>query len=93
MIAIYLAGADPYADDKLGRLSVSKEGLAGRDRLVLEACRERDIPGRRYDGRRVRKRGRRHSRHPPRDDTLCSRYTGARKRLYLWITKIPIPST
>lgn len=43
-IAIYLAGADPYADDKLGRLSVSKAGLAERDRLVLETCRERGIP-------------------------------------------------
>lgn len=43
-MAIYLAGADPYADDKLGRLSVSKEGLAERDRLVLGACRERGIP-------------------------------------------------
>ncbi|MDQ4106812.1 MAG: histone deacetylase [Actinomycetota bacterium] len=43
-LAIYLAGADPFAGDKLGRLSVSKEGLAERDRLVLEACRERGIP-------------------------------------------------
>ena len=43
-MAIYLAGADPYADDKLGRLSVSKEALAERDRLVLETCRERGIP-------------------------------------------------
>src|SRR5918997_4803427 len=43
-LAIYLAGADPYVDDGLGRLSVSKEGLAERDRLVLEACRERGIP-------------------------------------------------
>ncbi len=43
-LAIYLAGADPYVDDRLGRLSVSKEGLAERDRLVLEACRERGIP-------------------------------------------------
>ncbi len=43
-LAIYLAGADPYAGDKLGRLSVSKEGLAERDRIVLEACRERGIP-------------------------------------------------
>jgi acetoin utilization deacetylase AcuC-like enzyme len=43
-LAIYLAGADPYEDDRLGRLSVSKEGLAERDRLVLESCRERDIP-------------------------------------------------
>lgn len=43
-LAIYLAGADPFEDDRLGRLSVSKEGLAERDRLVLEACRERGIP-------------------------------------------------
>ena len=43
-LAIYLAGADPFEDDKLGRLKVTKPGLAERDRLVLDACRERDIP-------------------------------------------------
>ena len=43
-LAIYLAGADPYEDDRLGRLSVSKQGLTERDRLVLESCRERGIP-------------------------------------------------
>jgi acetoin utilization deacetylase AcuC-like enzyme len=43
-LAIFLAGADPFEDDKLGRLSVTKSGLAERDRMVLEACRERDIP-------------------------------------------------
>jgi acetoin utilization deacetylase AcuC-like enzyme len=43
-LAIYLAGADPYEDDRLGRLAVSKEGLAERDSLVLESCRERGIP-------------------------------------------------
>src|SRR3712207_1700172 len=43
-LAIYLAGADPYEDDRLGRLCVSKEGLAERDRLVLATCRERNIP-------------------------------------------------
>ena len=43
-LAIYLAGADPFEDDRLGRLSVSKEGLAERDCLVLESCRERGIP-------------------------------------------------
>jgi acetoin utilization deacetylase AcuC-like enzyme len=43
-LAIYLAGADPYEDDRLGRLHISKEGLAERDRLVLESCRERGIP-------------------------------------------------
>jgi acetoin utilization deacetylase AcuC-like enzyme len=43
-LAIYLAGADPYENDRLSRLSVSKEGLTERDRLVLETCRERGIP-------------------------------------------------
>ncbi len=43
-LAIYLAGADPFEDDRLGRLSVTKRGLAERDCLVLEACRDRGIP-------------------------------------------------
>ena len=43
-LAIYLAGADPFEGDRLGRLSVTKSGLAGRDRIVLETCRERGIP-------------------------------------------------
>jgi acetoin utilization deacetylase AcuC-like enzyme len=43
-LAIYLAGADPFEGDRLGRLSVTKSGLAERDRIVLEACRERKIP-------------------------------------------------
>jgi acetoin utilization deacetylase AcuC-like enzyme len=43
-LAIYLAGADPFEGDRLGRLSVTKAGLAERDRLVLEACEERGIP-------------------------------------------------
>ncbi len=34
-LAIYLAGADPYRDERLGRLSLSKAGLAARARLVL----------------------------------------------------------
>jgi acetoin utilization deacetylase AcuC-like enzyme len=38
-IAFYLAGADPYEDDQLGGLALTKSGLRTRDRLVLEACR------------------------------------------------------
>ena len=37
-LAIYLAGADPYNDDRLGRLALSKQGLLSRDRMVFEAC-------------------------------------------------------
>jgi acetoin utilization deacetylase AcuC-like enzyme len=43
-LAIFLAGADPFEGDKLGRLSMTKEGLAARDRMVLEGCRRRGIP-------------------------------------------------
>ncbi len=43
-LVFYLAGADPLREDRLGRLSVSKEGLARRDRIVLGRCRERKIP-------------------------------------------------
>lgn len=32
---MYVAGADPYKDDKIGGLSLSKEGLKARDRFVF----------------------------------------------------------
>jgi acetoin utilization deacetylase AcuC-like enzyme len=43
-IAIYLAGADPYVGDRLGRLSLSKRGLATRDRRVLGTLRHHEVP-------------------------------------------------
>jgi acetoin utilization deacetylase AcuC-like enzyme len=43
-VAFYLAGADPYEGDSLGRLALSKAGLAARDRLVLERCRAAGLP-------------------------------------------------
>jgi acetoin utilization deacetylase AcuC-like enzyme len=43
-LAVYLAGADPWREDRFGRLGMSKEGLAERDRLVLTACREAGVP-------------------------------------------------
>src|SRR5215218_7741399 len=42
-LAVYLAGADAFEGDRLGRLSVTKADLAERDRIVLETCRERGI--------------------------------------------------
>ncbi|NBT13224.1 MAG: histone deacetylase [Planctomycetia bacterium] len=36
-LVIYIAGADPYVGDRLGRLALTKAGLAARDRLVLDA--------------------------------------------------------
>jgi acetoin utilization deacetylase AcuC-like enzyme len=43
-IAFYIAGADPFEHDRLGRLSVSKSGLAERDRLVLSECARTRVP-------------------------------------------------
>ena len=43
-LAFYLAGADPHVHDRLGRLKLSLEGLAERDRRVFEAVRARRIP-------------------------------------------------
>ncbi|HJW89085.1 MAG TPA: histone deacetylase [Anaerolineales bacterium] len=43
-LAIYLAGADPFHGDRLGRLALSKAGLAERDRMVFEACQREGLP-------------------------------------------------
>jgi acetoin utilization deacetylase AcuC-like enzyme len=43
-IVFYLAGADPFARDKLGRLALSIDGLRERDAYVLRACYEREVP-------------------------------------------------
>lgn len=43
-IIFYLAGADPYEGDRLGRLKLSVEGLRSRDALVLGRCRAEGIP-------------------------------------------------
>jgi len=43
-LAIYLAGADPFVDDTLGRLALSKAGLAQRDRWVFDRCRAAGLP-------------------------------------------------
>ena len=41
---IYLAGADPFEGDRLGRLKLSYEGLMARDRTVFDWCYSRRIP-------------------------------------------------
>jgi len=43
-LAIYVAGADPFVGDTLGRLSVSKAGLMERDVVVLSRLRHAGIP-------------------------------------------------
>jgi acetoin utilization deacetylase AcuC-like enzyme len=43
-LVIFLAGADPYAGDRLGRLKLSADGLETRDRRVFDWCFARRIP-------------------------------------------------
>lgn len=43
-LILYLSGVDALASDKLGRLSLTFEGLEQRDRMVFEFCRRRGIP-------------------------------------------------
>src|SRR5947207_420195 len=43
-LVVYLAGADPHEGDTLGRLRISFAGLARRDALVIDQCREVGLP-------------------------------------------------
>lgn len=40
----YNAGVDPHKDDKLGHLDLTDGGLAERDRVVVRACLDREVP-------------------------------------------------
>ena len=40
----YQAGVDPHVHDKLGRLALSDDGLAQRDRFVIREARKRSLP-------------------------------------------------
>lgn len=43
-LAIYLAGADPFEGDRLGRLSLTKGGLDRRDQLLFAMCADMAVP-------------------------------------------------
>ncbi len=43
-LVFFLSGADPLAEDRLGRLSLTHAGLSARDRLVLETFKSRGVP-------------------------------------------------
>ena len=43
-LVVYLAGADPFAGDRLGGLKVTKAGLVERDRVVIQNCRDANVP-------------------------------------------------
>jgi len=40
----YLAGADPYEQDQLGGLALTRGGLRARDRIVIEQARRKGLP-------------------------------------------------
>jgi len=41
---IYLAGADAHEDDRLGKLALTQDGMAARDRRVLDLAELLDVP-------------------------------------------------
>ena len=43
-VIFYLAGADPYEKDKLGRLGLSIDGLRRRDEMVMRYSKEIGVP-------------------------------------------------
>lgn len=43
-LVFYVAGADPFEHDRLGRLAVTREGLHARDSIVLESCARAGVP-------------------------------------------------
>jgi acetoin utilization deacetylase AcuC-like enzyme len=43
-LVLYLAGADPFEGDRLGRLKLSQDGLQARDRRVFDWAWQRRIP-------------------------------------------------
>ena len=43
-LVLYQAGVDPHAEDRLGRLGLSDDGLQRRDAYVVATCAERGVP-------------------------------------------------
>jgi acetoin utilization deacetylase AcuC-like enzyme len=43
-LLFYVGGADPFCEDQLGGLSLTKNGLKERDRRVFEEARQRGVP-------------------------------------------------
>lgn len=43
-LVLYQAGVDPLAEDKLGRMALTHEGLMQRDAMALGECKVRGVP-------------------------------------------------
>ncbi len=43
-LVLYNAGVDPHREDRLGKLNLSDDGLAARERAVLGLCMDSGVP-------------------------------------------------
>lgn len=43
-VVLYIAGADPFEGDRLGRMAVTKEALRRRDKMVTRRCLQEGVP-------------------------------------------------
>lgn len=43
-LVLYNAGVDVHRDDALGKLALSDDGIAARDRAVFSSCAESGVP-------------------------------------------------
>ncbi|MBA2564424.1 MAG: histone deacetylase [Gemmatimonadetes bacterium] len=43
-LVLYQGGTDPYGDDQLGSLELTRTGMFERDRLIFASCREAGVP-------------------------------------------------
>jgi len=43
-LVVFLAGADPYKEDRWGRVALTREGLRARDEAVFAWCETRRVP-------------------------------------------------
>ena len=82
----YVGGADPFCEDQLGGLSLTKNGLIERDRKVFEEARRIGIPvvttlagGYARTRRRYRPHSRQHDRHRSRSRRRCIRQRTRRR--------------
>ena len=63
-LIFYLAGADPFRHDRLGRLDLTVQGLQRRDRTVFDWARQPRASGGRGNGRRLCPAGPGYRDHP-----------------------------
>ena len=44
VVHMYVGGVDPYKEDRLGSLRLTKEGIKRRDMMVFRSCRDHGVP-------------------------------------------------